>query len=185
MSAQDNVRKNWWMFLIRGIVATLFGLITIINPTTTAVFIVLTFGLFLLVSGITEVIYSISSLSQNKFWPVHLILGVIEAGFGVYLVQRPELTALVLVTFIALSLMFRGVLEIAAAFEPNLDGGLRVLNIVVGVLTILGGIIIWRYPVAGGFAYVWVLGLFALISGPIWIAYAIRARDGDGELAHA
>ncbi len=184
MDTEKNLKEYWWLFLIRGIVATLFGLVTVISPETTVVFLALTFGLFLVISGITEVIYSISSIQKSSFWPLHLVLGLIETGFGVYLLQRPGLTAAVFVIFVAISLMFRGVLEFASAFEPGIDAGLRILNAIVGVLTVMAGIIIWRYPIAGGLAYVWVLGLFALFSGPLWIVYAIKAREGKA-LAHA
>lgn len=178
MESARHLQKSWWVFLIRGIVAVLFGIIAIIAPHTTTAVLALSFGLFLLVSGVVSVIYGLTSIRKTNFWPVHLILGLVEAGFGVYLIQRPELTVALFIVFVALSLIFRGVIELAAAFEPGLSGGLRTLDIVAGALTILAGIVVWRYPVGGTLAFVWVLGLYALITGPVWIAFSLEARDG-------
>jgi len=44
------------------------------------------------------------------------------------------------------------------------------------LVSLIAGIVVLRQPVAGGIAFVWVLGLYALISGPLMIALASEAR---------
>lgn len=185
MESEKHLQANWWMFLVRGIVALLFGLVTIVAPETTLAILALSFGLFLLVSGVIDIIFGITSVNKREFWVLYLTLGVVQAGFGVYLLKRPGLTIAAFITFVALSLLFRGILEIASAFETKLDAGLKVLSVVAGVLTVLASIVIWRYPVVGSLAFVWVLGLYALISGPVWIAYSLEVRTGKTELVRA
>jgi uncharacterized membrane protein HdeD (DUF308 family) len=50
------------------------------------------------------------------------------------------------------------------------SAGRRTLNGILGALGVIVGIFILRQPVAGGLAFVWVLGLYALIAGPVTIA---------------
>jgi uncharacterized membrane protein HdeD (DUF308 family) len=49
-------------------------------------------------------------------------------------------------------------------------------------LAIVAGIILVREPVSGGVAFVWVLGLYALIVGPMLIALAFDAKRAAEEL---
>jgi uncharacterized membrane protein HdeD (DUF308 family) len=57
-----------------------------------------------------------------------------------------------------------------------------VLTAIGGILGIVAGIIVLRYPIAGGLAYVWVLGLYALVAGSIYIALAIMTKGITGDI---
>ena len=43
--------KNWWVLLLRGIVAVLFGILAITRPGITLAALVLLFGMYALVDG--------------------------------------------------------------------------------------------------------------------------------------
>ena len=53
----------------------------------------------------------------------------------------------------------------------------KTLMIIGGVLAVIVGIAILMQPAAGGVTFVWILGLYALLTGPMWIALGIDAKN--------
>ncbi len=168
--------RYWWVLMVNGIAAILFGLSAIAWPGLTLVVLATLFALYLLVVGIADIIRGIMDIGQDSYWIARLLLGVLWIGLGVYLFNRPGVTLATFVLLLGLSLIVRGVVEVALAFSRGLDGGMRALAAIVGVLTVIVGVVVWRYPLHGGIAFTWVLGFYALISGPILIAEAIASK---------
>jgi uncharacterized membrane protein HdeD (DUF308 family) len=103
-------------------------------------------------------------------------VGLVELGVGAYLVQRPQLTTLTIVTLIGLVFIIEGLARaFRAFFEPSTTGGHRLLSLVFAVLSVVAGVWIWRYPIHGTLAFVWLLGLYAIASGALLIAMGAEA----------
>jgi uncharacterized membrane protein HdeD (DUF308 family) len=52
----------------------------------------------------------------------------------------------------------------------------RVVMVIVGLFAALAGIVVLFQPRAASVAFVWVIGLYALISGPLLIAAAMDTK---------
>lgn len=52
----------------------------------------------------------------------------------------------------------------------------RALTVIVGAIGVVAGIVVLKQPVASGVAIVWILGLFALISGIITVALSFDLK---------
>jgi uncharacterized membrane protein HdeD (DUF308 family) len=179
MKAEIEIYKNnWWMFLIGGIVTLLFGIVTIINPGQTLLSLSFFFGLYLLIRGVLEIVISLVSSKQKKLWFVNIVLGALEAGIGIYLLQRPLLVLKSFVVFVALALLIRGVIHFIEALDSKYPATFRTWQIIAAVASVLAATLVWRYPVQGTLAFVWVIGVYAIITGPLMIAFALEARDG-------
>src|SRR5258706_5563331 len=87
---------DWWVVLLRGIVAVLFGLLAFFLPSITLIVLVLLFGIFAIVDGILsfERAFSASSRSESWIWPT--IVGVLGIAAGVGPFIWPVINALVL-----------------------------------------------------------------------------------------
>jgi uncharacterized membrane protein HdeD (DUF308 family) len=167
----------WWILLLRGIILILFGLIAIAWPAITFVALTLVFALYILLSGVINIIQGVMGINHHRYWFLTLAIGVLELGIGAYALNSPNVTVAVFVLLIGLTFIIRGVLEIIAAFDDMHIGSNRLLLIVIGILGILAGIIIMRYPVTGTLAFTWVIGVYALIAGAISIALSISTKD--------
>jgi uncharacterized membrane protein HdeD (DUF308 family) len=42
---------------------------------------------------------------------------------------------------------------------------------------LVAGVWIWRYPIQGTLAFVWVLGIYAIVAGTLMIAIGGETRD--------
>ena len=106
-----------------------------------------------------------------------MLLGVLEAGVGVYLLRHDLLELGVFIALVGLAFIVKGVLEVVGAFDQQHTGGEKTLMVIIGLLAVLAGIVVLAHPVSGGLVFVWVLGIYGIIAGAVGVAQAIRARD--------
>ena len=56
------ISKYWWLLLLRGVAAILFGILAFVWPGMTIVFLITLFGAWALVDGIFSVVLGITSI---------------------------------------------------------------------------------------------------------------------------
>lgn len=169
--------KNMWESLVlRGIAGILFGIAAVFWPGITLITLVYIFSIYILISGIIDIVESIRSISHGNSWLWKLLIGFAEIGVGVYLVRHPNVSFATLILLVGLVLIARGVFEVVLAMLEDYSATEKTLMIIGGALAVIVGIAILMQPASGGVAFVWVLGLYALLTGPMWIALGIDAK---------
>lgn len=171
-------KRNWWMYLVGGIVTLLFGVFTVVNPAITFLWLSFFFGLYLLITGTVDMVSALTSVKTKSLWFLQLAFGAVIAVFGVYILQRPKLSLATFVAFAAIALLVRAVVHLVEALDSSYDAMYRTWQIIAGVVAAIAAVVVWRYPIQGTLAFVWVLGVFALIDGPLMIAFALEAKNG-------
>jgi uncharacterized membrane protein HdeD (DUF308 family) len=167
--------RNWWIFLVRGILALLFGILALVWPGPTLEALILLFGAFVLVDGVFELIHAITRRSSEPWW-LDLIQGILGIGVGVLTFVWPNVTGLVLLTFIAVWMILIGVFGILAAIRLRrvIEGEwLLGLNALISLLL---GILLIVFPVSGALAVSWLIGIYAVLFGILLIALSLRLR---------
>lgn len=165
--------RNWWALALRGLLAVLFGLLTFILPGITLVTLVLLFGAYALADGIFNVIAFFRVASHQ--WAL-LIEGVIGIIAGIVTFALPAITAIALLYLIAFWAIFTGVFEIIAGIRLRKAMTNEWLLLVMGVLSLLFGVLILFAPGAGALAIVLWIGAYALVFGIFLLALAFRLR---------
>lgn len=178
MDAATYYKRNWWMFLVSGIVTLLFGIVTVLNPANTLLTLSFFFGLFLVITGVIDVTAALTGARAKSLWFLNLAFGAIVALIGVYILQRPGISIATFVVYAAVALLVRGVIHAIEAFDSEYESVYRVWQVIAAVVSVFASVMIWRYPVAGTLAFVWVLGVYALFTGPLMVAFAVEARHG-------
>lgn len=181
MAKKDNdkalLSQELTALTVRGIAATLFGLVALFWPGLTLVTLVYVFSAYVIVNGIIGLVWSVTSMRSNKWWFLDMLLSGVELGIGVFLVRHITVTLATFILLVGIVLAVRGVVEIVRAIVEPGNASKRTLSGIAGVLSLLAGIIVLREPVSGGLAFVWVLGLYALLVGPLLIALSVDARN--------
>ena len=172
----NGLKIMWESLVIRGVAGLLFGIAAVFWPGLTLVTLVYIFSIYILISGVVGIVESVMALVHKGSWIWKLLLGFAELGVGVYLVRHPAVTFQTFILIIGLILIARGVFEVVSSLIDDMTATERTLYIIGGILSVLVGIIVLLQPVAGGVAFVWVLGLYALITGPMFIALGIDAK---------
>ena len=174
--------RNWWVVLLRGVLAIALGVSAILMPGVTLMSVLFVYGAFTAGDGLTALWLGFTSKHEGRIWWEMVALGVLAIIAGTTAALYPGLTALVLVYLIAFSAIVRGVFEIAAAIQLRKvidDEWLLVLSGVVSLL--FGGILIAK-PGEGAIAMVLLIGAFMIAVGGMTVALALRLRHLHGKL---
>jgi uncharacterized membrane protein HdeD (DUF308 family) len=176
-------RAIWILVLIRGICAVLFGVLALIAPLMTAVAIVYIFAAFALVEGVVEIVHAVRVRDRDRRWGWLLAMGIIAVLAGVVAFAFPGISGVFLGTFALSLIAFYAVAMGIAGFPAAAamtDGGRKALGYVVSVLTIVFGVVLAIItlvnPLASIGAFIWVVGVWAIIIGVTLIIAAITAR---------
>lgn len=172
----DLLSENWWMVLIRGGSALIFGLLTWFYPFVSILIMVMFFGVYALIDGVLGVVIAINGRRTHQDWWLMLIWGMVSILAGIMTFFVPGITWLVLITFIAIWSLVSGILQIITAIRLRKSIHGEAWMIVAGMLSVLVGIILFVNPVQGGIALTWVIGVYAALFGVMNIALAFRLR---------
>ena len=172
-----SVNKSFWYW--RGALGVLAGVLVLVWPKETVLVLVTLVSIWLLLTGVVTIIEGVSNVKNGGgSWVASVLVGVLELGVGAYLLQRPNLTTLTIITLLGLVFVVQGVVHFVRAFaDPGISGNHRLLNLLVAVLSVAAGIWIWRYPYHGTLAFVWLLGLYLIVSGGLLIAMGSQTEE--------
>jgi len=172
------VKNIWWVLLLRGILFLLFGIVATLWPSITFVTLAFVFAFYIILSGVFSLIYGIMGIHHtHKYWFLMIVVGILEISVGAYAFNNPLINIAALTLLIGFTLIVRGIFETIAAFEDMYGQSHKVLLAIGGILGILAGIFVLRYPVTGSLAFTWVLGVYALITGSIFIALSMTIKE--------
>jgi uncharacterized membrane protein HdeD (DUF308 family) len=167
--------KNWWLLLLRGIAAIIFGLLAFAWPGLTLVTLILFYGAFALVDGALAVVAAITgSVPGSRWWLA--IIGLLGIAAGLVTFMMPGLTAVLLLFFIAGWAIATGVFQIIGAIKVRKEIDNEWLLILGGIISVLFGVSMMLAPGAGALALVWVIGAYSVVIGAIFVALALRLR---------
>ena len=173
----EKITHNWWLYAVRGLVAVLLGILAFTRPEQALQALVLVFGAFALVDGIFAMFAGIASYGFFDRWWAMLLEGVAGVIIGLLTFFWPNITALVLVYFIAAWALITGIFEIVAAIQLRRLIKDEWMLILGGLLSILFGVLLFVFPVAGAMSVIWMIGIYAIVFGISEIIFAFRLRS--------
>ena len=179
---QQMVSNFRTMFLFRGLAAIVFGVLTLVWPGISLSALVLMFGIFAVISGVSMIVAAIRN-REEQHWGVLLFEGILGALAGVVALIWPGITALAFLYLLAAWAIITGILEFVAPLAYPMSGGRAVLMVLSGVLSVVFGVLIAAQPSSGLLAVVWLIGVYAIIVGIAYVAVYFEARSAATSLA--
>src|SRR6266567_8391169 len=170
------------MFLFRGIAAVLFGVITLVWPKLSLTALVLVFGVFAVISGITAVAAALRNTGEQG-WGLLLTQGILGILAGAIALVWPGITALAFLYLLAAWAILTGIMEIIAPLSFPMNGGRAVLSVLAGLVSIVFGVLIAAQPSSGLLAVVWLIGVYAIVFGIMYIVVYFESRSLTSSLA--
>ncbi len=169
--------RRWWLFVLRGVAAMLFGIFAIVWPGATLLVLVILWGAYALVDGAIAV--GIAAAARDAPRQGRLVFGLLGlAGIlaGVVAWLWPGVTALALLWIIAAWALVVGVTQIATAVRLRDVISNEWFLGLSGLLTVALGVILVVRPREGAVALVTVIGIFAILWGIMLISFGLRLR---------
>jgi uncharacterized membrane protein HdeD (DUF308 family) len=176
--ALRELAENWWLLLLRGIVAIAFGVLAFIWPGLTLLALTVMWGLYAISDGVLALWAAIAGRGGEiapRWWLA--VVGIAGIVAGLLTFVWPDMTALVLLMFIASWAIVIGILQIWGAIRLRKEIEGEWLLGLSGVLSVAFGVIMFAQPGAGALAVVWLIGGFAILAGCVYIALAFRLKQ--------
>jgi uncharacterized membrane protein HdeD (DUF308 family) len=168
--------QSWWALAARGAVSLLFGVVALLVPGLTLLWLVALFVAYALITGVVSIVAAVRNRSTDSKWWLVLLMGLISIAAAILTVFYPGLTALLLVVVIGVNAVLTGVLDIAVAVRLRRVIDHEWLLIVAGVVSVIFGVLVLLFPEAGALAMIWVISFYAITAGLLLLALAFRAR---------
>ena len=168
--------RNWWLLLLRGLVAIVFALLTWAQPGVSLAALVLVFGIYVLAAGLLGVWSAIAKRRDNRHWWLLLLWGLVGIVVGVMTFIMPGITGLVLLMYIAAWAVITGVLQIVAAIRLRKEIKGEWLMILSGLVSVAFGVLLFLQPGAGALAVAWIIAAYAFIFGVLMVLLAFKVR---------
>lgn len=168
----------WWLWLVRGVLAILFGIAAWTWPGLTVATLIWILGAYIVIDGVLSVIgfFRHGDLSWGRRILL-LLWGVVEVIAGIVLWIAPGLGAITLMVIFGVWSMLTGMFLLVSAFTR--DGHLMSpwMQAIVGILGILVGIYLVVEPGRGALATIWAIGVIAIAYGILMILAGFRIRS--------
>jgi uncharacterized membrane protein HdeD (DUF308 family) len=167
------VAGNWWIFMLRGVAAIIFGILVFLFPGLGLAFILAFLGAWMALDGIGSIYQAVKGghpageRSRTWLW----IDGIISLVAAAVILFAPGVSAIGLLIVTAAWFLLSGGARLMLAFRLSsvLLGLLGALNIVIGAWMLLR-------PGPGLLAVIWMVGLEAIAMGVIMIGLGWRLR---------
>jgi len=163
----------WWIFLLEGIAAIIFGGLLITNPAATLVALVIFLGFYWLFVGVLELVRVFVDRSVPWYWS--LLIGVLGIVAGIIVLNHPIFAAIVLPTAIVVWLGVLGLVIGVFAMIGGFTGG-GVGSFIFGLVNFVIGLILLGSPMVAALAVPLVFGILLVIQGVILIVWAFKVR---------
>jgi uncharacterized membrane protein HdeD (DUF308 family) len=168
-----SLSRHWGMLTLRGTLAIVFGIVAILWPHLTLQALVFLFGAYALLDGLSSFI-TLALRAERKPWWVVALEGVLGIIVGIAAFAWPLITALALLYLIALWAIANGAGKLFVALALRSASEDRWLLALSGAISLTFGALLVLFPGQGALALVWLIGLYAIIHGLTFLAFAYR-----------
>ncbi len=174
------IGKAWWVVLATGILSILLGAVFLVWPGKTIVVIAVIFGVWLIVSGVVQLVQGFNAELSGGERALAVIVGVISIILGVLCFRGGIANGVyILSLFIGFSFLFRGIWQLIVGIQAKGKSG-RGLLIVVGILGLIAGVIVLAVPFESLEILALITGIWLVIMGVIEVVYSFSLKKATG-----
>ena len=171
-------RRLWKSVLALGVLTLVVGAAVLVWPGQSIVAAAALFGVYLLASGIAQVVAAFTVYAPAASRVLLFISGALSIVLGVFAFRDFNDGAAVwlLTLWIAVGFMLQGVSEtvLAISFKELPDRGWYIF---VGVLTMIAGVVMLAWPISSIVVLSIIAGVWLVVIGTTEIGWAVNVRS--------
>ncbi len=130
------VQHHWWLFLLRGVAALAFGVLTLAWPGATLLVLMAFIAAYALVDGIVALVYAFRLRPMFDRWWMLLVQGLISGAFGVLAFIYPTLSLAYIVVSVSLWMLMASIVQFLLARAQKAMGAAPGWSVLDGFLTL-------------------------------------------------
>jgi uncharacterized membrane protein HdeD (DUF308 family) len=165
-------QKLWWTVLLEGIIAIIIGIFLLYEPMATTILLIQLLAIFWLAEGIISIIKALIFTKDGKW---RLLSGILSIIAGVVILMYPIISPYIVLKFLIIFIGALAIVNGAVILASTLRGrewGMRIL----GVISIILGLLLLTNSLAGVLILPWIFGFFLIIGGIGVVIWGIRIR---------
>jgi uncharacterized membrane protein HdeD (DUF308 family) len=168
--------RSWWVPALRGVIGIVFAVLAIAWPGLTLLSLAGLFAAYAILAGIASLAGALRHRADGDLRWDAVILGLVSIGAGLVAAYHPAATALLLVLIMGANALVVGVLDILAAIRLRRSLAGEWLLALAGLASIVFGALVFARPGAGALALVWLVSLYAFVTGALLLGLGLRMR---------
>ncbi|KTF16263.1 HdeD family acid-resistance protein [Pseudoalteromonas sp. H105] len=176
MTLKNTLSKNWSLLFVRGFIAVIFGVITWFAPEVSLKIMLLFFSGYFLFDGILRVWVAWNSKQQNPYWHWLLFAGGLSIIAGLVSLFAPNVTAILLLYYVAAWAIAIGAVEIIIAIRLKAEIAGEWFLIITGAISVFFGVYLVFNPSAGIHALLWLVATYAVIFGSLIMGFSLKLK---------
>lgn len=169
-------KRTWWVFLLSGIAAVIFGILAFINPGVALAVLALYFAAWVLIDGVVNVIGAFQNRDKDG-WVFLLLMGILGIIVGAYALLNPPVSMVAFLYVVSFMAILLGITLIALGRKLREVVKSEWLLYLTGALSILFGILIAFQPASAATSVVWMIATWAIVIGLLRIFFAFFIRN--------
>jgi uncharacterized membrane protein HdeD (DUF308 family) len=176
-STSTGTARHTGLRIAIGILSIVVGILVITRPVNTLVFVAILFGVQLVVLGIVRIALAISVADLPRWLKIlSVVLGILTIIAGVFCFIRPQASLVILAILLAAGWIADGVADLARGFTGQRSGGERTYLIVLGVVSIVAGLVVAIFPGPSLVLLTQIAGGALLVIGALTCLSALMGR---------
>ncbi|SMO60471.1 Uncharacterized membrane protein HdeD, DUF308 family [Saccharicrinis carchari] len=169
--------KLWYVPLLVGLFFVGLGIVAFTWPLGSYAVLAMVFSFSFLLSGISEIIFSVANKNNMENWGWYLAFGIITFILGFLLLADPGASMTVLAFYIGFTILFRSISSISFAMDVKRHGSRQWgWLLVLGILGALFSIILLVNPLLAGMTVTFWIGFMLLFSGLFSIYFSFQLK---------
>jgi len=175
------IDSHWLVFVFQGVIALLFGCVTLFTSNNSATRLMPIIGISLLSLAVVEFANSVYRSYNQEGWLVSTLLALFDALFGLlslFAINEGMTWHLVI---LASYTFLRGIFELAVGFRTTSDPTDRFIWCLCGVCGLIFGIVIFNSGHLANVDFVRFFGAYMLILGVCSLIYSFDNRKQQRE----
>ncbi len=187
--------KFWWILVFRGLLgvglAVLcgiwlvqihqpyldnFGLLTFLRQAVIVEMVVTLLACYAFMDGFFALVLGMQNYGEGRRWWSLAAEGLLSLALGFLVFFRPGVTIWVLFYWVVFWAVFTGILELMQSFDLREYKDRKRPYFLIGLTSMLFGLLLVLNSERGGEALIWVLGGYALVFGGLLLQEGLHLR---------
>ena len=173
--------KNWWVLLMNGIIAILFGLLLVLFTQETIKMVVFYLGLVILVGGLLFLWQGIRNMKKEKRSWVILLESAATITIGAIIMFFPGQSLSIFMVLIGIWVIINGIIQLVFLVNKAIQVPFNTLLLVNALATIAIGVILLFDPFTFA-VFIWkAIGVIAILLGAVLVYYSAVIKSAKQE----
>lgn len=182
---EQELNPNAWKFqILKAVIFVLFGIFCIVFPFSSLNLGAYLVAFLLLFVSIAALFSGFAAFGEPKTTWWMIVLGIIGIIIAAYSFLNPAFMITFGTICVGIIALLSGLTDIILAFGKGLSAGIRILTFILGVLTLLIGLIFLLQPGIGAELLVLLVGIFLIFGGVVALIEGIMFKKFISEVTN-